>query len=207
VARKGSRAKSGKTLAGNARNAVESHCMGKKTTEIVPVEPVQDKILLIRGEKVILDADLANLYEVPTKRLNEQVKRNSDRFPPDFMFQLTREEAELLRSQFATSKRGRGGRRYAPYAFTEHGAIMAASVLNSKRAIQTSIFVVRAFVRLRQMLAPYKDLVIQLARHEKKLQAHDKQIVAVIQAIKLLMPPPDDKPKEPFGFHPKKKKN
>ncbi|HLB73117.1 MAG TPA: ORF6N domain-containing protein [Sedimentisphaerales bacterium] len=150
---------------------------------------------------------MANLYEVPTKRLNEQVKRNCDRFPPDFMFRLTSEEAELLRSQFATSKRGRGGRRYTPYAFTEHGAIMAASVLNSKRAIQTSILVVRAFVRLRQMLAPYKDLVAELARHEKRLQAHDKQIVAVIQAIKLLMPPPDDKPKEPFGFHPKKKRN
>ena len=143
---------------------------------------------------------------MPTKRLNEQVKRNSDRFPSDFHFQLSDEETELLRSQSATSKPQRGGRRYNPYAFTEHGAIMAANVLNSEKAVQASIFVVRAFVRLRQMLAPYKELMAKFNQLEKKLQTHDKQIIAIIEAIKLLMPPPQTKPKEPFGFHSHKKK-
>jgi hypothetical protein len=178
--------------------------MAKDDTSIVLVEQVQSKILFLRGQKVILDCDLAALYGVPTKRLNEQIRRNHERFPPDFMFQLTAEEAGLLRSQFATSNEGRGGRRYKPYAFTEHGAIMAASVVNSERAVQASIYVVRAFVKLRQMLAPYKDLMGKLDQLEKKLQNHDGQIMTIIRAIKLLMPPPDEKPKEPFGFHPKK---
>jgi hypothetical protein len=114
--------------------------------EIIPIQRAQSLILLIRGEKVILDSDLAELYGVPTKRLNEQVRRNIERFPADFMFQLTPEESDGLRSQIATSNVpvGRGGRRYLPYAFTEHGAIMAASVLNSPQAVQTSIFVARA---------------------------------------------------------------
>lgn len=178
--------------------------MAKKDTSIILIEQVQSKILFLRGEKVILDSDLAALYGVPTKRLNEQIKRNHERFPQDFMFQLTTEEVEVLRSQIATTNKGRGGRRYKPYAFTEHGAIMAASVLNSERAVQTSIYVVRAFVKLRQMLAPYKELMGKLDQLEKKLQTHDKQIIAIIQAIKLLMPPPDDKPKGQFGFHKKK---
>ena len=165
---------------------------------------IQNKILFLRGEKVILDSDLAALYGVPTKRLNEQIKRNQERFPPDFMFQLTAKEAESLRSQIATTNKVRGGRRYKPYAFTEHGAIMAASVLNSERAVQTSIYVVRAFVKLRQMLAPYKEFMGKLDQLEKKLQTHDKQIIAIVQAIKLLMPPTEDKPKKPFGFHKKK---
>ncbi len=113
--------------------------MAKKDTSIVLVEQVQSKILFLRGEKVIMDSDLAALYGVPTKRLNEQIKRNHERFPPDFMFQLTAEEVDGLRSQIATTNKGSGGRRYKPYAFTEHGAIMAASVLNSERAVQTSI--------------------------------------------------------------------
>ena len=181
--------------------------MANMITTAIPIERVQNRILLIRGEKVILDSDLAELYGVSTKRLNEQVKRNSNRFPVDFVFQLTDEEAGLLRSQSATSKNGRGGRRYNPYAFTEHGAIMAASVLNSEQAIQTSVFVVRAFVRLRQMLAPYKELMAQFAKLEKKVQTHDKQIIGVVEAIRLLMPPPEQKPKEPFGFRPKKQKD
>jgi hypothetical protein len=179
--------------------------MGRADTSIVPVERVESKILLIRGQKVILDADLADLYRVSTNRLNEQVKRNIGRFPADFVFRLDEEEAANLKSQFATSSSGWGGRRKPPYAFTEHGAIMAASVLNSERAVQVSVYVVRAFVRLRQMLAPYKEIIGKLDQFEKKLQTHDKQIVAVIKAIRLLMPPPESKPKEPFGFHPKKK--
>jgi hypothetical protein len=178
--------------------------MTENNTSIVLVEQVQGKILFMRGQKVILDSDLAALYGVTTKRLNEQVTRNRDRFPADFMFQLVTEEVEVLRSQIATSNEGRGGRRYKPYAFTEHGAIMAASVLNSERAVQASIYVVRAFVKLRQMLAPYKELMGKLDQLEKKLQTHDRQIITIIQAIKLLMPPPEDKPKKPFGFHKKK---
>jgi hypothetical protein len=169
---------------------------------IIPVQRVQSLILLIRGQKVILDADLAELYGVSTKRLNEQVRRNMERFPPDFMFQLTPKETEGLRSQIATSnvQVGRGGRRYLPYAFTEHGAIMAASVLNSAQAIQTSIFVVRAFVRLRRMLASDEALATRLKRLEKTVGAHSRQIVAIVDAIRLLMPPPEEPPKEPFGF-------
>jgi hypothetical protein len=178
---------------------------GKATTSMVAVEQVQGKILLMRGEKVILDSDLASLYGVSTKRLNEQVKRNIERFPPDFMFQLSAEEVKILKSQFATSNKGRGGRRYNPYAFTEHGAIMAASVLNSEQAVQASIFVVRAFVRLRQMLAPYKELMAKLDQLEKKVQTHDKQIVAVVELIRQLMPPPETEPQEPFGFRKRKK--
>ena len=166
---------------------------------IVPVEQVQAKILTIRGQRVILDADLADLYGVPTKRLNEQVKRNIRRFPPDFMFQLgAQEKAEVVancdhlrRLKFSPN---------LPYAFTEHGAIMAASVLNSDHAVQTSVFVVRAFVQLRRMLAPYKELTHRLEHLEKAVRNHDEQIVAIVAAIRLLMPPPEEPPKEPFGF-------
>jgi len=180
--------------------------MAKNYRSIVLLEHVQNKILYIRGRKVILDADLAALYEVPTKRLNEQVKRNRERFPPDFMFQLNSEEEDVLRSQFATTSKGRGGRRYKHYAFTEYGAIMAAGVLNSNPAIQASIYVVRAFVRLRQMLAPYREFMGKLDQFEKMLQTHDRQIIAIIQALKLLVPPQSEKPKEPFGFHRNKDK-
>mgnify|MGYP001041973124 CR=1 FL=1 len=178
--------------------------MAKKDTSLVLVDQVQSKILFMRGEKVILDSDLAALYGVSTGRLNEQVKRNKERFPPDFMFRLSQKEFNDLKSQFATSSSGWGGRRKLPYAFTEHGAIMAASVLNSERAVQASIYVVRAFVKLRQILAPYKELMSKLEQLEKKLKTHDKQIIAIVEAIKLLMPPPDEKPKKPFGFHKKK---
>ena len=177
----------------------------QKSKSLLPVEQVQGKILLLRGEKVLLDSDLAALYGVTTKRLNEQVKRNKERFPTDFMFRLDKEEYDNLKSHFATSSSDWGGRRKLPYVFTEHGAIMAASVLNSTRAVQASIFVVRAFVKLRQMLAPYKDLMAKLNRLEKKLHTHDKQIIAVVEAIKLLMPPPEENPKEPFGFRRKGK--
>src|SRR5262249_8137581 len=143
----------------------------KKSGLLVPLERVERKILLIRGEKVLLDADLAQLYGVSTKRLNEAVKRNRDRFPSDFMFQLTVEEAEALRSQFATSK-SRGGRRYLAHAFTEQGVAMLSSVLRSKRAVQVNIQIMRTFVRLREMLASNAALAKKLDELERK---YDRQ--------------------------------
>jgi phage regulator Rha-like protein len=163
---------------------------------IIPMERIERSILLIRGEKVMLDTDLAELYGVETKRLNEQVRRNLHRFPPDFMFQLTAEEAVNLRSQFATSNSQYGGRRYLPYAFTEHGALMLANVLNSERAAQTSVQVVRAFVKLRQMLASNAELARKLARLEQK---YDAQFKVVFDAIRQLMSPPA-KLKREIGF-------
>ena len=151
--------------------------------------PVESRILVLRKQKVILDSDLADLYEVSVKRLNEQVKRNLDRFPADFMFRLTAEETESLRSQSATSNPGRGGRRYLPYAFTEHGAIMAATVLNSERAVEMSVFVVRAFVRLREMLAANQELASKIDELEQRLDTHDASIQELIEAIRELMEP------------------
>jgi hypothetical protein len=163
---------------------------------LIPMERIERAILLIRGEKVMLDSDLAELYGVETKRLNEQVRRNPGRFPPDFMFQLTPVEAGSLRSQFATLKRGEH-RKYLPYAFTEHGALMLANVLNSERAAQTSVQVVRVFVRLRQMLASNAELSRKLAALEQK---YDAQFKVVFDAIRQLMSPPV-KPKREIGFH------
>jgi hypothetical protein len=176
----------------------------EKRASIVPLESVVSRIFLVRGQKIMLDADLAELYGVTTKRLNEQVKRNIDRFPPDFMFQLNTKEYDSLRSQFATSKEqsGRGGRRYMPYVFTEHGAIMAASVLDSERAVQVSIYVVRAFVQLREMLSSNKELARKLNELERKLTTHDRAITELIEAIRQLMTPPEPKKKRPIGFMP-----
>ena len=155
------------------------------------------------ASKVMLDADLAELYGVPTGRLNEQVKRNIDRFPPEFMFLLTKQEAESLRSQTAILKRGRGQhRKYLPYVFTEHGAIMAASVLDSERAVQVSIYVVRAFVQLREMLSSNKALARKLNELERKLTTHDHAITELIEAIRQLMTTPEPKKKRPIGFAP-----
>ncbi len=151
----------------------------------------------IRGQRVILDADLARLYGVPTKRLNEQVRRNRTRFPSDFMFLLTLHEMETLRSQIATSKKGRGGRRYQPNAFTEHGALMAANVLNSPKAIAMSVEVARAFVRLRRMALSVEALARKLNGLERK---YDSQFQDVFDAIRELMIPPDP-PRKQIGFH------
>lgn len=151
---------------------------------------VESRILVLRGRKVILDADLAGLYGVAVKRLNEQVKRNADRFPADFVFRLKRSERQSLRSQFATSNTGRGGRRYQPYAFSEHGAIMAATVLNSERAVEMSIFVVRAFVRMREALATNQKIVARLKDLEQRVENHDADIQEIIAAIRELMSPP-----------------
>lgn len=164
------------------------------------VERIERRILMIRGCRVVLDADLAALYGVPTKRLNEQVKRNAERFPDDFMFQLTKEESESLRSQFATSKSGRGGRRSLPYAFTEHGAIMAANVLNSKRAIHMSVYVVRAFVRMRQALITRTDMEKRLAEIEKTLIGHDAALRDLYEKIRPLLLPPPVTPRPRIGF-------
>lgn len=145
---------------------------------IIPIERIADKIYIIRGEKVMLDADLAELYGVETKVLLQSVKRNIDRFPEDFMFQLTEDEFENLRSQIVTSSWG--GRRYTPYVFTEHGALMLSSALRSEQAIKVSIAVVRTFVRLREMLATNKELAQKIARHDKQianLYAHVERLL------------------------------
>src|SRR5215469_1959186 len=150
---------------------------------------VAAKILILRNQKVILDSDLAELYGVPVKQLNQQIKRNADRFPQDFLFTLTKAEHESLRSQIVTSKIGHGGRRYLPHAFTEHGAIMAASVLNSKRAIEMSIFVVRAFVQMRDALRANQRLEAKLAELESRLDTHDTEIQELVEAIRELLTP------------------
>jgi phage regulator Rha-like protein len=160
---------------------------------------VESRILFVRKRRVILDADLAELYGVPVKRLNEQVKRNEERFPADFVFRLTPKEEQGLRSQIATSKKERGGRRYAPYAFTEHGAIMAATVLNSERAVQMSLFVVRAFVKVREMLAANRQMAAKIGELEQRLDTHDASIHDLIDAIRELMIPPEA-PRRKIGF-------
>ena len=161
--------------------------------------PVESRILIVRRQRVILDRDLAELYRVTVKRLNQQVKRNQERFPADFMFQLTSTEDKALRLQIATSKKGRGGRRYLPYAFTEHGAIMAATVLNSARAVEMSVFVVRAFVRMREMLAKNRQLAAKINELDRRLETHDTTIQDIIEAIKELMIP-EGPSKRKIGF-------
>lgn len=160
---------------------------------------VESRILILRHQRVILDADIAELYGVPVRQLNQQVKRNRERFPSDFVFQLTAKEHEILRSQLVTSKDTHGGRRYRPFAFTEHGAIMAATVLNSERAVQMSVFVVRAFVRLREMLATNRRLAARLYELENRLDTHDSTIQDLIEAIKELMTP-EEAPRLRIGF-------
>lgn len=160
-------------------------------TALVPIEQISSSILLVRGHRVILDRDLAAIYGVKTGRLNQAVKRNADRFPGDFMFQLTREEAESLRSQIVILKSGRGGHvKFLPHAFTEHGAIQAANVLNSPRAVKMGIHVVRAFVQLRDLLTSNRELAQKFAELERKLATHDQAITGILKAIHELMNPP-----------------
>jgi hypothetical protein len=166
---------------------------------LIPSERIERSILFIRGHKVMLDSDLAVLYGVTTKRLNEQVNRNRDRFPEDFMFQLSKPEFAILKSQNATSSWG--GRRTPPYAFTEHGVVMLASVLNSPIAVHASLQVVRAFVRLREILSTHKDLARKLNALERK---YDSQFAVVFEAIRKLMTPPIPK-RRPIGFKNRKK--
>ncbi|MBI5883628.1 MAG: ORF6N domain-containing protein [Elusimicrobia bacterium] len=167
-------------------------------------EGIERRILLIRGFRVMLDSDLAAVYGVTTKRLNEQVRRNRDRFPSDFMFPMTMPEArELLasRSRIATLKRGQNI-KYRPHVFTEHGAVMLASVLNSPIAVQASIQVVRAFIRLREMLAEHKDLARKLAMLERRIKTHDASICGIFEAIRRLSLPPPVPPSRRIGFQP-----
>ena len=172
---------------------------------IIPVESIQQRIYLIRGYKVMLDADLADLYGTTTGRMNEQVRRNAGRFPEDFMFQLTEAEHEVLRSQIAISK-GRGGRRYLPLAFTEQGVAMLSSILKSQRAIQVNILIVRAFVQLRKLMATHKDVVRKLDELEKKVSVHDERITAVFEAIKELLTPEEPPKRQKIGFQASKAK-
>ena len=176
-----------------------------KQTDVTSIEQIADSILVFRGHKILLDEDLAALYGVTTGRLNEAVKRNVSRFPADFMFQLTAAEHTALISQIAISKRGRGGRRKLPWVFTEHGAIQAANVLNSPRAVEMGIYVVRAFVKLRQLLASNRELARrfeQLEARVEKLAAHDQALGVILSAIRKLMPPPPEPPptSRPIGF-------
>ena len=174
-------------------------------SSVVPIESIARKIIFLRGEKVLLDSDLAELYDVETGALNRAVKRNADRFPEDFMFQITGEEAELLRCQTGISKPGRGGRRYLPYAFTEQGVAMLSSVLNSKRAIEVNIAIMRAFVHLRKVIASHDKLSKKLAELEQHLEDHDESIEAIFEAIRQLMTPPK-KSRKRIGFEVKEPK-
>lgn len=172
--------------------------MAKETT-IVAVERIQQCIHLIRKHKVILDADLARLYGVETGALVRAVKRNIERFPADFMFQLTKTEYEnFLRCQIGTSKQARGGRRYLPYAFTEQGVAMLSSVLKSRRAVEVNIAIMRTFVKLREILGSNELLRRKIESMERK---YDEQFKAVFQAIKRMMLPEPEKPKPPIGYH------
>lgn len=171
---------------------------GRRIT-LVPVERIVQSIFVLRGQRILLDVELARLYGVPTKALNQAVKRNHERFPDDFVFRLSRQEAEACnRSQSVTGSQTHRDPRFPPYAFTEHGAIMAATVLNSPRAVDMSLYVVRAFVNLREVLTSNKQLAQQLTQLERKLQTHDKAILDILRAIRELMNPA--RPKRGIGF-------
>ena len=172
-----------------------------QATQLVPVEQVQSLIHFVRGEKVLLDADLAMLYGVNTGALNRAVRRNTTRFPPDFMFQLTADEAKILKCQIGISSSGHGGRRrLLPYAFTEQGVAMLSSVLRSERAVQVNVAIMRAFVSLRRMLASNEVLARKLAELERHLAGHDQAIKSLFEAIRQLAAPPA-KPRREIGFH------
>ena len=192
--------------------------------EIIPLQQIAKAIHWVRGEKVLLDFDLATLYGVPTKTLNQAVKRNATRFPEDFMFQLSAEETRFLRSQFVTAKsqtvdnqwilpnwsqfvtssRKHRGQIYRPYAFTEQGVAMLSSVLNSERAVKVNIAIMRAFVKLRQTLETSRELAHKFSELEKRVGKHDEEIGAILEAIRQLMAPPE-KPRREIGFHVREK--
>lgn len=175
--------------------------MMAKSKSVIRVGTIQQRILLIRGEKVIVDADLAEAYGVPTRRLNEQVKRNKGRFPEDFMFQLTPEEkSEVIANCDHLSKLKFS--KALPHVFTEHGAIMAASILNSPKAVEVSVYVVRAFVQLREVIAGHKELARRIGQLERKLSDHDDQILVMVEAIKQLMDPKLPPRTRRIGFNP-----
>lgn len=165
---------------------------------LVLLEDVERKIYQLRGKKVMFDSDLAQLYGVETYQLTRQVRRNISRFPEDFMFRLTREE--FLSCQIGISKKG--GRRYLPYVFTQEGVAMLSSVLNSKRAIRVNIVIMRAFVKLREILSVHKDIINKLVEIERKFEDHDIKIRSIFEAIRQLVAPPPEQPKRRIGFHP-----
>jgi len=169
----------------------------KSKSEIIPNGLIENRIFVIRGHKVMLDFHLAELYGVEAKVLKRAVRRNVDRFPPDFMLELTNEEYDILRRQFGTSSWG--GRRYPPYAFTEQGVAMLSSVLRSPRAVHVNIQIMRAFVKLREILSTHKELASKLKHLETKVEKHDEEIQEIFEAIRRLMAPPE-KPKRPIGF-------
>lgn len=171
--------------------------------EIIPIERIARSIRYLRGEKVLLDSDLGQLYGVTTGNLNKAVNRNRDRFPSDFMFQLTTGEAEHLIFQIGRSK-GRGGRRHRPYAFTEQGVAMLSSILNSETAVKVNIAIMRAFVRLRQTLETNRELAQKFSELERRVGKHDEEIAAILEAIRQLMAPPE-KPRREIGFHVREK--
>ena len=178
----------------------------KEPEPLVPVERIENSIFFLRGQKVMLDHDLAELYGVQTKALKQAVKRNIDRFPDDFVFLLTDQEFRNLRSQFVTSSRSQwGGPRYRPMAFTEQGVAMLSSVLRSRRAIRVNIAIMRVCVRLRQMMATQRELASRLKELEGRLDDHDEQIVAIFEAIRQLMTPPEPSRKK-IGFEVKEPK-
>ena len=168
--------------------------------EPLSIGEVAQRITVIRGQRVLLDADLARFYGETTKRLNQQVNRNRQRFPDDFMFQLSDEEFAGLRLQFATSSSGHGGRRYAPLAFTEHGAIMASMVLSSERATALSVYVVRAFVELRGLVSANKEMAIKVNALERKVSVHERNIAELADSMSDLLATPALPPKRPIGF-------
>jgi hypothetical protein len=169
------------------------------------IASIESAIYLIRGQRVMLDSDLAAVYGVSTRQLNQQLKRNRDRFPEDFVFQLRQEEFRTLMSQVVTSKKGRGGRRKLSWVFTEHGAIMLASVLNSDIAVQASVRVVRAFVRLREMVAANAQLAAKLEELERRLDSHDEAIVDLFATLKRLLEPYEPPKRREIGFHVREK--
>ena len=185
----------------------------REKKDIVLVEQIEPRIFLIRGQRVICDADLAELYGTTTKAFNQAVKRNQERFPADFMFQLTAEEARAMRSHFVTASEAaprlrsqmatasRRNIRYLPRAFTEHGALMAASVLNTSRAMEVSVYVIRAFVKLRDLLSTHKELAGKLSELEHKVASHDEAIQSLVATIRRLLEPPPTPPRPKIGFH------
>ena len=166
---------------------------------VIPAR-VADLIHLLRGQRIMLDADLARLYGVKTKELNKAVKRNAKRFPPDFAFQLDSEEVTNLRFRFGTSSSEHGGRRYRPWAFTEQGVAMLSSVLKSARAIEINVAIMRAFVQVREALVAHKELAHKMAELEGRIAGHDEHIQALFEAIRELMTPPEP-PRKQIGFH------
>lgn len=170
--------------------------------DAIPIDQIQTRIVVLRGHRILLDADLAAFYGVPTRALNQAVKRNADRFPSDFRFQVTDEEFANLKSQFVTSSPGYGGRRKLPFAFTEHGALMVATVVNSARAVQMSLVVMRAFVALRRLILDQEALAGKLEELDARVGAHDEELAAIVEAIRQLAAPSGPAHGRKIGFIP-----